>query len=85
VDQLPPGKGRCNFDSVLKYTIELEYFYVVVVHGLQPKTSPEDYLEDLEIFRMLIDAIAGRICSLSKLPERVSSREVEQPILIGTD
>ncbi len=40
------------------YTHELEYFYDVVTNGTEPKTTPEDYKEDLEIFRMIIDAFA---------------------------
>ncbi len=40
------------------YTHELEYFYDVVTNGTEPKTTPEDYREDLEIFRMIIDTFA---------------------------
>lgn len=40
------------------YTHELEYFYDVVVHDQEPKTTPEDYKNDLVLFRMIIDALA---------------------------
>jgi len=36
------------------YTYELEYFHDVVTRGLQPKTSAEDFVEDLEIFEEII-------------------------------
>jgi hypothetical protein len=39
------------------YTVELEYFYDVVTRGLTPKTSPEDYKEDLALFKMIIEAL----------------------------
>jgi len=39
------------------YTVELEYFYDVVTKGLAPKTSPEDYKEDLALFKMIIEAL----------------------------
>ncbi|NOU71386.1 gfo/Idh/MocA family oxidoreductase [Paenibacillus sp. LMG 31458] len=39
------------------YVYELEYFYEVVTKGLQPKTTPEDYLQDLVIFKMIMEAI----------------------------
>ncbi len=39
------------------YTCELKYFYDVVTQGLLPKTSPEDYKADLQIFKMVIDAL----------------------------
>ncbi|CAI6087009.1 Gfo/Idh/MocA family oxidoreductase [Cohnella sp. JJ-181] len=39
------------------YTCELEYFYEVAANGLSPKTSPEDYLQDLKVFKMMMDAI----------------------------
>ncbi len=39
------------------YTVELEYFYDVVTQGLTPKTTPEDYKNDLAIFKMITDAL----------------------------
>lgn len=39
------------------YTVELEYFYDVVTQNLTPKTTPEDYKYDLEIFKMIADAL----------------------------
>jgi len=39
------------------YTVELEYFYDVATKGLTPKTSPEDYKEDLHLFSQIIDVI----------------------------
>ncbi|MFC3803229.1 Gfo/Idh/MocA family protein [Cohnella sp. GCM10012308] len=39
------------------YTCELEYFYEVVANGLSPKTTPEDYVQDLAIIKMIMDAV----------------------------
>jgi predicted dehydrogenase len=39
------------------YTHELEYFHDVVTQGLAPKTTPEDFTEDLRLMRMIIDAL----------------------------
>ncbi|QJD84966.1 Gfo/Idh/MocA family protein [Cohnella herbarum] len=39
------------------YTCELEYFHQVAAAGMPPKTTPEDYLQDLAIFKMMMDAI----------------------------
>ncbi|WP_274361267.1 Gfo/Idh/MocA family protein [Paenibacillus thermotolerans] len=39
------------------YTHEVEYFYEVVVNGKQPKTTPEDYKEDLKLFKMIADSL----------------------------
>ncbi|WP_231571557.1 hypothetical protein [Gordoniibacillus kamchatkensis] len=39
------------------YTHELEYFYDVVTKGVEPKTTPEDFKEDLRIFNGIIDAL----------------------------
>ncbi len=36
------------------YTHELEYFHETVTTGGTPKTSPEDYLEDMELFIELV-------------------------------
>jgi predicted dehydrogenase len=40
------------------YTCELEYFHDMIVQGTVPKTSPEDYLEDIDLFTQLIRAMA---------------------------
>jgi predicted dehydrogenase len=39
------------------YVFELEYFYEVVTKGQLAKTTPEDYLQDLAIFQMMMKAI----------------------------
>jgi predicted dehydrogenase len=39
------------------YTHELEYFHDVVTTGSTPKTSPEDYVEDMELFIEIIRAL----------------------------
>lgn len=39
------------------YTVELEHFYEVVVNGLEPKTPPEDFLLDLKLFQMIMQAL----------------------------
>lgn len=39
------------------YTLEFKSFYDVITKDLAPKTTPEDYKEDLAIFKMLMEAI----------------------------
>jgi predicted dehydrogenase len=39
------------------YTYELEHFHDVVSQGTTPKTSPEDYVQDMELFIELIRAM----------------------------
>jgi hypothetical protein len=39
------------------YTHELEYFHEVVTAGTPPKTTPEDFVEDLRLDRQIIDAM----------------------------
>jgi len=41
------------------YTHELEYFHDTVTQGRTPKTSPEDFVEDLDLFAELI-RVLGR-------------------------
>ena len=41
------------------YTHELEYFHGVVTRGDRPKTTPEDYVEDMELFVDIIRALEG--------------------------
>lgn len=53
------GQEELSIRPTLKepYTVEFEYFYDVVTKGLTPKTSPEDYKEDLVSFMMIINAL----------------------------
>lgn len=39
------------------YTHELEVFHEVVTRGSKPKTSPEDFQEDLRLFQIIIEAL----------------------------
>lgn len=39
------------------YTHELEVFHDVVTKGLVPKTTPEDFTQDLRLIRMIVDAL----------------------------
>lgn len=39
------------------YTHELEYFHEVVTLGRAPKTTPEDFMDDLRLNRMIVDAL----------------------------
>ncbi|THF76718.1 Gfo/Idh/MocA family protein [Cohnella fermenti] len=39
------------------YTSELQYLHDVIVNDLTPKTTPEDFKQDLSIFKMIIDAL----------------------------
>ena len=39
------------------YTQEIEYFYDVVKKGITPKTTPEDFIEDLRLMRMIVEAL----------------------------
>ncbi|NOU90063.1 gfo/Idh/MocA family oxidoreductase [Paenibacillus sp. LMG 31460] len=56
-------KGDSFEESVIRptykdaYVCEIEYFYEVVTKGMPPKTTPEDYLQDLVIFKMMIEAM----------------------------
>jgi len=45
------------------YTVELEEFYEVATKGIAPKTTPEDYKQDLKLFKMIIDAIEVPVAS----------------------
>jgi hypothetical protein len=40
------------------YTSELEYFHAAVSSDTAPKTSPEDFVEDLDLFAELIGVLA---------------------------
>jgi predicted dehydrogenase len=39
------------------YTHEIEYFHDVVTRGVAPKTSPEDFMDDLRLMRLIVDAL----------------------------
>ncbi len=39
------------------YTLELQHFYEVVTHNESPKTTAEDFLHDLDLFAMIINAL----------------------------
>jgi len=39
------------------YTVELLHFYEIVTQHTQPKTSAEDFLHDLDLFEMIINAL----------------------------
>ena len=39
------------------YTMELLHFYEAVTRNTQPKTSAEDFLHDLDLFKMIINAL----------------------------
>lgn len=39
------------------YTCELFAFHEVVTRGTPPRTPPEDFLQDLALFRMIVDAL----------------------------
>jgi predicted dehydrogenase len=41
------------------YTHELEYFHAAVSSGTAPKTSPEDFIEDLDLFTDMIRVLAN--------------------------
>jgi predicted dehydrogenase len=41
------------------YTHELEYFHEMITQGSTPKTSPEDFVEDLDLFAELIRVIGA--------------------------
>ncbi len=40
------------------YTHELEYFHTIVTEGGAPKTDPEDFLADLDLFAEIIQVLA---------------------------
>ena len=42
------------------YTHELEYFHRAITEGFQPKTSPEDFVADLDLFAEIIRVLADR-------------------------
>ncbi|QGQ95216.1 gfo/Idh/MocA family oxidoreductase [Paenibacillus psychroresistens] len=46
---------RANYKDA--YVVELETFYDVATKGIAPKTTPEDFKEDLVLFKMICDAL----------------------------
>jgi predicted dehydrogenase len=56
-------EGEVFKESVIRhtftdpYTIELKQFYEAVMSDTEPKTTPEDYKQDLVIFRMITDVL----------------------------
>lgn len=46
---------RANYKDA--YVVEIESFYDVVTKGTAPKTTPEDYKQDLTLFKMICDAL----------------------------
>ncbi len=46
---------RPNFKD--PYTYEIEFFHDVVTKGKKPKTTPEDFIEDLKIFKAIINGL----------------------------
>jgi predicted dehydrogenase len=61
--ELEQTKGDAYERTVLRphlkdpFTHELEYFHDVVTTGGTPKTSPEDYVQDMELFVEIIRAL----------------------------
>lgn len=41
------------------YTVELKMFHKVATEGAAPKTTPEDFKQDLALFKMICDALRG--------------------------
>jgi predicted dehydrogenase len=39
------------------YTHEIEHFHQVVTMGAPPKTTPEDFMDDLRLMRLIVDAL----------------------------
>ncbi len=55
--------GQAHNETVIRptlkdpYTHEIEHFHDAVTRGLEPKTTAEDFIADLEIFAMIADAL----------------------------
>ena len=43
------------------YTHEIEYFHEVVTAGVMPKTTPEDFMDDLRLMRLIVDALRAEL------------------------
>jgi len=61
--QLSETVGDAYIESIHRptykdpYTHELEYFHDVVARGTAPKTTPEDFQQDLKLFKQIVEAI----------------------------
>ena len=64
------------------YTHEIEYFHDVVTTGVSPKTSPEDFMDDLRLMRLIVDALRAEPTAELQHERRVTS---PIPIVIDTD
>lgn len=55
-----PSLRRSTFRPTLKdpYTEELEYLHQVICSEIEPKTSADDFIADLELFRAIVVAAA---------------------------
>ncbi|WP_135550301.1 Gfo/Idh/MocA family protein [Paenibacillus cymbidii] len=57
--------GDSHNESVVRptfkdaYVEELEHWYEVVTQGADPVTTAEDYMQDLELFRMIVDRLVA--------------------------
>jgi len=55
--------GETYSESVIRptftdpYTLEMKHFHEAITQDRQPKTTPEDYKNDLILFKMIIDAL----------------------------
>lgn len=56
-------EGEVFKESVIRptftdpYTLELKYLHDVIIRNVAPKTTPEDSKDDLQIFKMILDAL----------------------------
>lgn len=59
-------QGEAYHESVVRptfkdpYTHELEVFHDAVARGVRPKTTPEDAVEDLKLFRRIVAVMGGQ-------------------------
>ena len=56
------------------YTHEIEYFHEVVTAGVAPKTTPEDFMDDLRLMRLIVDALRADSQREIEHERRVTSR-----------
>jgi predicted dehydrogenase len=43
------------------YTHEIEHFHEVVTTGVAPKTTPEDFMDDLRLMHLIVDALRSEL------------------------
>lgn len=61
--QINETVGETYTESVIRptytdpYTLELSYLYDAITQDFMPKTTPEDFKQDLALFKMIIDAL----------------------------